>query len=251
VVEKEGHTLKSKEYVLHDLVDELAGSPLVFMLSPASSFTVLVNAPSSVGFQLTTGSDNVDVDWGDGTIEHATIASGDISMLYHTYQQTGRYCVNITGDLASIFEYEFTWIDYDIGIWQTIETLDITGLRELKKFMLSWRHTPSEIDFSHNLKLEYLDVSYTSIPHVDISNNVYLKHLGYVGSIFPFPNDESDIAKFLKTIELLNQHAIDNNLRDGSFQYIGRIGREVPDEGKAMLINLEQNYGWYIWPPPY
>jgi hypothetical protein len=85
---------------------------------------------------------------------------------------------------------------------------------------------------------------------LDISNNTYLNFLGFIGWTYPVPNAESDIANLVNVITLLHQHAVDNNIRDGHFYYVGQIDSPVPEDANAMLINLKENYGWDIWPWP-
>lgn len=249
VVEKEGYTIKTKKYVLGDLLNELDGEPLTFLLSPASTLTILVKEPSAFGLRLTTGSDDIYIDWGDGVIERAMITSGYFAELHHTYDNVGRYQINITGDISSITAYEFIWINYEAVHLQNIENMDITRLSEVRMMNLSWRLTPQEIDFSHNTKLEDLDLSYSNIQELDISNNTHLKMLRLHNTNIVHHDTPGDQSKLIKIIDDINQHAIDNNLTLGLLAY-ETWGARLPDHTREKLINLQNNYKWFIFPYP-
>jgi hypothetical protein len=251
VIEKEGYTLKTKDYVLEELIDELDGSPLVMMLSPASTLTLRVDEPTTFGLHLKTGSDNIYIDWGDGTVEHATVTSGYFIEVMHDFPENGRFHINITGDLNSINEYYYVFTDYGSLQRETIESIDITRLSELRLYQSQFRNLPDEINFSGNPKLESLSISHsTNISMLDISGNPYLKVLTFAGTRIVQPENPGDMSTLVKIINDLHQHVIDKNLRDGNFQYVRWFGT-VPADANAKLIDLENNYGWFVWPDTY
>jgi len=247
LIEKEGFTLKSKTYVLHNLLAALNGSPLTITLEPASSLILLAKDSTKLELRIATPGD-VYIDWGDGMVERAIIPPGDYRGTLHRYNVPGRYFVNITGDLNSITGFSFLWFQFEIEKSQRIETVDITRLTELKQYSLTWhKDTPAEIDFSHNTKLEHLDVQYSSLTKLDISNNSHLKLL-YIMSIPLLSN--SNLSEFLDVVDNVSSHAMANNIHNGVFSFDPLPINAVPDDAKMKLINLKQNYDWEIFPSP-
>ena len=188
--------------------------------------------------------DCISIDWGDGNVEH--IKSGELSEVFHDYNTTGLFFVNITGGLNFVTEYAFSWIDYNINNLQEIQSVDITQMKELQAFTLYWRIVPKQINFSQNIKLKYLTLGFTNLEELDISNNPQLIWLNVERSHLLSPDKPYDYSKIDKIVTDLTAHVTANNIRGGLFVWGGYRAGPIPEELLVKLANLEKNYGWDI-----
>lgn len=109
-------------------VIEITDGGVVESVNPKLQFTT---NETFVSFVMTSTTDPVTIEWGDGTQE--TIAGGAVAVYSHTYADAGTYVVRINGTTISLFYYDNTvypspasLISVDI-LPPTLEYLYLTG----------------------------------------------------------------------------------------------------------------------------
>lgn len=247
VVIKQGYARYTRIFSLYELEDELNGKPLLVMLTPALTFTAVVETDGylsqSFHFDITGPNGNATIDWGDGQTENFPLYDHSED---HLYDKAGKYFVTITGDLQNITDF---YSYYGDG---PMEEVDLMHLTELKDVRIGFTPGPRIIDLRQNKKLEYVDVSVnTNLEELLIAPDNVIKWLGISG-----PNHVS-AAAINAVIDNLYQSVIDSDVdRTGgtfSYQIIGS-GHENetvgPPSGTSLekLNDLRTNYGWQILP---
>jgi hypothetical protein len=101
-----GYRKVTKTFVLEELLDALAGNPLVITLDPGLTFTTKENLPMIIG--VGGAVPGCFIDWGDGTVEPITVY--DYASLEHTYPSTDEtpYFVSVYGDLSQVDVLSFS-----------------------------------------------------------------------------------------------------------------------------------------------
>lgn len=255
VVEKVGYTIRSREYTLKELQAELAGMSLVLILEPAFTMRIIhhsvYNLYPPFAFEMVLNDEShshpeLNIDWGDGKTE--TYRGGGYLIHYYAENLKGKQgFVNITGDLDAISK-----INFNVRPPLAITKLDLTRLTALSSF--SWtesikEETPSFMDFSKNIKLAVLELKWTNIEQVDLSNNPLLIRLDVSGT-------EISEQNLNEVILDLHHNAVTNHLLNGVFA-CGKSRTEenvtlqpLSQESKSKLIDLRDNYAWIISPNP-
>jgi hypothetical protein len=172
-----------KRYDQYFQLDDLTNGPLEVMLEPA--FTFILNNPQTFRRMLlrmhVEGPDvgnSYWIDWGDGlTIAEYTATDINTSQLEYQYIDNRPHFVSVSGNLAAIDLVAFDNIPGGAG------SISLQNLPGLRIFILSTTSTPATIDFSHNPKLESLDLSQTSVASLDVSQNSLLTHIILYGNI--------------------------------------------------------------------
>ena len=237
-IQKEGYAPYTREFVLQDLLDELAGSPLSVVLAKALTFEPAV-VPGLVTFQLLApeGS-HLTIHWGDGSIEDA--GSGDY--FHHEYTGSGPYFAYVTGDIDLLYYLQFYYGD------GALNKLSIIHLTDLTTFSMGYAiPTPIHIDFSKNTKLTSLECTGCMLTSLDISKNTWMNHLTL------FATNSLSGAAIDKVITDLHHNAVMNSIYEGyidlstnyeSEDLVGPPSAESLDK----LRELRDLYGWVIYP---
>jgi len=256
-VESDGHAVRRKEYVLRDLVAELAGKPLSFVLEPALTMTTIhhavfdYNLPFTYSIGLVKDANSpfkLVVDWGDGTIENiegTTNGAGFASQfVLHFYADSlvGKPSyVNITGDLTNITTFYF-----GNPIPLSVKTMNVDQLSKLQAFawmvVTTKEDTPSLMDFFHNQDLMILNLENTNLEHFNASFSPLLYRLGIKGT--NVPNDEVN-----GIITSLYDNALRRNPESESGIFEFNTLDALTPESIAKLQDLH-NRGWQINPNP-
>lgn len=263
---KEGYTLKTRTYVLHELLDELGGKPLTFILEPAFTIRVthhdIFDANREMTFNLSLNgvagaAFRIKVDWGDGTVEtiqdhYPMDGSGPTQLsLHHFYSpnQVGTLgVINVTGDIANA-----VWFILYNPLPLSITDVDLASLTNMD--FIYWdcskvatTDTPQNIDVSKNLKLTALSIAAANIRSLDISNNHLIRAL----DISSTPLSAAQVSKVIGD---LYTNVTTYNINLGYFGFLyNRFGGPpeplVPlsDESKLKLIHLRDNYNWRLEP---
>lgn len=244
VLIKESYGKYSRTFRVNDLKDELNGTPLSVMLQPALTFTALANRtdhPQSRLFELRldinpSAAESVTIDWGDGTIEEYHTGT---SLQSHQYAAKGPYFVSVYGELQAIEEFSVYYCCNDIG------EISLRFVPELKRLAMVLCKTPSTIDVSHNLKLESIELSESSVVSLDVSNNIHLKYFDIAFN----PNFSTE--SLTEIIHDLYQHAVTHNNTNGYFTFFsGQGGMIGPPSDTALeeLRILRDDYHWTLNP---
>lgn len=260
MVKKQGYTIRTREYILKELVDELAGKPLVLTFEPA--FTMVIkhhavfdnNLPMTFNLELANeagSASNLTVDWGDGTIDHFGDNGYPLNQfILHFYSDSlaGKQgVINITGDISNA---SFFILLNPLPL--AITNIDLSRFANLDAFywdtsMVAKNDTPENIDVSMNPKLSTLIIANSRIKYINISNNPLLTRVA--------------ISDTYISIENLNEVIMDLTERVGiykyDFFYFGVSTNSVQqnlslltEESRLKLIRLRDNYGWQINPNP-
>lgn len=249
VVIKPGYGRYTKDFTSQELNE---GSPIKVILEPAFTFVTPVNDTFMFYLNAVPGK-TLFFDWGDGNIE-TFITGSEILYLEHPYSLEGSKFVAITGDINAIYSISFT---YDLA---NTSSIHINHLVNLTTFDAVWTDSPSEIDFSDNLKLrslslgkssiqnidisnnlelQWLNVSITSISSIDISNNSKIQNLDIMSQEF-FTSAELD-----KIFEILVSHSESSN--PPGYPRTLSYGPNMPSAaGQANLEILINEYGWRV-----
>jgi hypothetical protein len=164
---KEGYATYEKVFVLENLLDELEGSPLSVVLTPAFTFQP---AYEDFNFGINAeGAGSLLINWGDGTVQSVTLPVSD--HFSHLYTGAGPFYAFVTGDLDHIVQTQFFYGNGDIN------ALSLIHLPELKVFRSGLNHMPATVDVSKNLKLEHFEVMSLQFSSLDISKNVHINFL--------------------------------------------------------------------------
>jgi hypothetical protein len=261
---KEGFTIRTREFMWHELTDELNGRPLVFTLEPA--FTIVVkhhdvfddNLPFTFNLNLKglPGAEyEVIIDWGDGTVDHVIeyfkpdgYSPTQFMLHFYSADLAGqRNVVNITGSLSKV---DFFFLSNPLPL--SMSAVDFAALPNIDA--ISWmlaparNDTPENIDVSHNSKLTWLNVSGSRTKHVNNSNNPVLTGV--------------DLWNTEVSNEYINEVIMNLPERSGIFpSRVGfAFGRPtnsdqqnlaiLTEESRLKLIALRDTYGWSIYPNP-
>lgn len=254
-VKKEGYSVRSKTYKLHDLLNELAGKPLTFILEPALTMTTVHHVvfdndlPFSYNLGIMKDPNSpykLIVDWGDGTIENVegiTDASGFSSVfILHFYADSliGKPSyMNMTGDIAKISFFYFV-----NPIPLSVKTMDVAALTTLSR--VAWmvvsakEDTPEHMDFSKNTVLTSLYLRGTKLEYLDLCANPLVYQLDIVGTNILNDNVNAIVNE-------MHNNAVNRHLTHGIFGYDPQT---LTPESIAKLIDLRDNYAWDVYPNP-
>lgn len=236
---KEGFATYEKVFLLEDILDELDGSPLSIVLTPAFTFQPITDYFVFEANGADGSSGSFVINWGDGTSEAVTLPA----YVEHYYAGTGPYNAFVTGDLDQITHTQFFYASGDIG------AVSLIHLPELISFRSGLNHMPATVDISKNLKLEHFEVLSQDFMSLDVSNN---KHLDFVYLWAPaFTTVAID-----KVIDDLYLNATTNGIYGGEFSAPDDIVEEDPlhfigppsAAALGKLRVLRDEYGWTIFP---
>jgi hypothetical protein len=266
LVKKEGYTIKKKEYVLHELIDELNGKPLSLVLEPA--FTIMVkhhdmfddNLPMTFNLSLigVPGAPyKIKIDWGDGTVQSIEDnfrtdngwSPTQFYLHYYAADLAGeRSVINITGDLSYV---DFFFLPNPLPL--SITNIDIASLRNITVLRLGGSEIakndlPENIDISMNGKLNGLDIGGSPTKFLDISHNPLLTRANIRNTDLSNNNVNQVIMDFPE---------ISGTTGYNDFFSFGQSSNSdeqnltiLTEESRLKLILLRDTYGWQIYPNP-
>jgi hypothetical protein len=229
---KEGFATYERVFVLQDLLDELDGSPLSIVLTPAFTFQP---AYEDFVFEIMGAAGSfLIVNWGDGTSESITLP---VVQLTHQYTGEGPFYAYVTGDLDQITETRFFYENGDIN------ALSLIHLPNLRVFNSGLNTMPATVDLSRNLLLEQFSVMSMEFSSVDISRNTHINLLYLFAPSFT-------TAAIDKAIDDLYTNVTANGIYGGEFSAPDESNNVVgpPSAGSIdKLKALRDVYGWTIW----
>ncbi len=237
IVRKQGYAPYVRTFKYNDLLVELNKLPLKIYLLPA--FTIKTADVSSYDMILQ-GSGNVDVDWGDGTVE--SFALGTNTYVEHNYAAKGYYYITITGDITGITEF---YSYYGNGETSEINLDALTGLTSIR-FGLTL--SPPVVDLSNNTNLEFVNMAgLTKLEQLILPPTHKIRFILVDG---PNGLDADDINYIINSIYT---NAVANDIHTGIFglstNWAGEseplIGPPSP-EALNQLTELKVDYGWII-----
>ncbi|MDR2084746.1 MAG: T9SS type A sorting domain-containing protein [Bacteroidales bacterium] len=110
------------------------------------------------------------VDWGDGSPAESYTGSGDITPIYHEYDDYGEYSVNITATTGDCHFAGFICNN------ELMTYFDISSCAELVYLDCSSNNL-GYLDLNNNTKLKHLKCDDTNINSLNLNNNTELEHL--------------------------------------------------------------------------
>lgn len=240
VVTKEGYAKYQQEFSL----DTLTAGLLPIVLEPALTIRWTLNT-STIYLDGKTGA-NLVIDWGDNTIEQASLQETGFS---HTYAASANYFVSITGDLDAISFFE---LEYQDGI-NSVSPIQLTSLEDFRLPLC--QYTSTTLDLSRNAKLNNLDLSGVrgNLTEIDISNNNALLNLDLQADNLSSDAMNKMIDDLYASCVLHNQRngylditpiLFDNPYNPSSRDLIG-----PPSAAQVEKLNkLISDYGWFVFP---
>jgi hypothetical protein len=247
VVIKEGYARYVKTFTYNALISSIEGNALKVILKPAFTFVALRDSYSSnfsfrIGSEVTT---KVFVDWGDDSPQESVDLSGDIE-LSHTYPNTSnRYYVSFTGNIDKITMCSFFYGYAEIG------QINLEHLSGLTSFRSGFTRGVKTYDFSQNVELEYVEISWQRMTeNIILPVNNKIKGI-QIGDMPAFKSESlNDI------VNKLYNFIITSNRRNGSiFINTGDPANHifvVPPSAESInkLLILKNQFGWNVNPDP-
>jgi hypothetical protein len=235
----------SKTFRVNELQEELNGTPLSVNMDPALTFTIATAYTGNIlEFEINSSNPTlkgeVQIDWGDGTLEDVLLPKTTEYFLDHVYSTDGPHFVSVSGDL-DVIEHFF-------NAYSPIDNLSVKYLSALKELTVVTTLTLETVDISHNKKLESVSFSMGRLTSLDVSHNPKLK------SISLDFNTTFTTAAVDNVIHEALQNAIDHNLHNGGINLASDFGESSPLIGPPSpsaldeLRTLRDTYGWYIYP---
>jgi hypothetical protein len=247
VIIKDGYGKYSRDFSFADLEKELDGQPLQLTLQPALTFrfhTLATRFRYAFAIVFPTGTTgNLNVDWGDGTVQSYSFQNNEIG---HVYQTEGDYFVSITGDVASIVEFFYYYNDEVTSV----SAMNFERLTSLKFLAVSWARVPAVLDLTYNTKLEVVQFEdLLELEQLILPTDHYLRNIALTGQ----NNLTSDDINYI--INDIYNNAVEKNINTGFrlFQLYDETGQFAgPPSAEAIeqLRQLRDVYGWNIQPNP-
>ncbi|MBT1711798.1 hypothetical protein KK062_26390 [Fulvivirgaceae bacterium PWU5] len=224
----------TQTFVLSELLATLDGAPLSVTLTPALTFTSVHHGGYTYIFELV-GDADLMIDWGDGVVE-------PIGIQEHVYEDGHLlHFVSIYGNLESITELKSYY-----GYGATTE-ISLVNLPNLRMFAAVETQSPAYMDFRHNPLIEEISLPYSDVRSFDLPEGARLSHVDVVGNEgFSESTLNAAIrAAYLGQIERGYTGSLYLSLIPGGS---GGFPAPVTEESLAMLRELRDWYGWFIWP---
>jgi hypothetical protein len=252
VIGKSGYARYAKTFRYDSLVASIEGNMIKAVLEPAFTFFMFRDVGSSLFFRM--GAEvqaKIFVDWGDGTPQQTINLTNEYE-LNHNALSRGKYFVSITGDIdkitsCSLYYYNFT-------------DFDVTNLTGLKSFDSGFIWGQTTYDFSRNVNLEYLEITWQNATRNVIlpkNNKIKIIRIGDipVSDSLGGPFNPESLAD---VIDKLYISVVASNRRDGNATfnkgdpYLSSAPFLTPlsTESLAKLRALKNNFGWTILPDP-
>lgn len=113
------------------------------------------NLPQLANFYLEgPGGTKLSINWGDGTIQKVTLTGETRDYFEHQYSRFKNYTIQVTGEISSITTF---------GLYYQhiiIRDVHLAGLVNLAKLSMGFNYqNPSVVNFSHNRKIEIIDLT--------------------------------------------------------------------------------------------
>jgi hypothetical protein len=232
---KEGFATYEKVFVLEDLLNELDGSPLSIVLTPAFTFQ-----PTNEYFDFeiaANGPGSLLIHWGDGTVESVTLPVTD--HFSHEYTGAGPYHAFIIGNLDHVTRVEFFYAGGDVN------ALSLIHLPELRVFRSGLNRMPATVDISKNLNLEHFEAMSEQFTSLDVSMNT---HLNFLYLFTPF----FTTAAIDDVIDDLYTNVTTHGVYGGEFaapmtwEDGGQIIGPPSEASLDKLRSLRDDYGWDV-----
>jgi hypothetical protein len=246
VVIRDGFDRFEKKLSRGQLMLFAPGQPLTVVLNPALTLRVKTDYMNMYSRYYLTGKEGtvIQVNWGDGTIEHHTLhAENNYShAIEHAYVQNKSYFVSITQNLADIKGIVSTYNNNVI-----IDTISVSNLPGLERFVLSSsRYQSRGVDFSKNPNLKELTLfNFSSAQTLDISANTHLEKL-----YLPATNFSSSV---LNKIVSDWYSSVIQHPRRGDAIFYSSSGPLSPmtQANLDKLWSLVHDHHWTVYWPPY
>jgi hypothetical protein len=230
---KEGFATYERVFVLEDLLDELDGSPLSIVLTPAFTFQP---AAEDFDFEIAAGGPgSLLINWGDGTVEAVTLPVS--THFFHHYTGAGPFYASVTGDLDQITGTQFFYESGDIN------ALSLIHLPALRIFRSGLNTMPATVDLSQNPLLEHFEVMSMEFSSVDISMNTHINLLYLFAPSFT-------TAAIDKAIDDLYTNVTANGIYGGEFSAPDESNIIVGPPSEASMVklrSLRDDYGWTFY----
>lgn len=248
VVIKSGYGKYSETFILTEIRDAYQNT-IPVVLAPALTFIAypeqsLTNSSLEFLIGIRHNEGTINIDWGDGTND--TYEYNNYSSKIHEYDQLGGYFVSVTGDIQYITGIT---IYYDQYAFTDIDLQFLPNLEDFRCGLRGEDQSPSILDFTHNPKLEYLDIlANPSIEKVIIPEPNSIRYLFF--SHTRMSSDDID-----DMINPVYESAITADRKFGSIfwnsdTYGPPYETPLSDESRQKLIELKNVYGWNIDPDP-
>lgn len=243
VITKSGYARYSKDFTVAEIGSTLEHSLLSVVLEPALTFIASPHAVQEDYPFIFSVNHPVMIDWGDGFTE---AYEGGYAEIYHEYETAGHYFVSVTGELDKITRFSSY---YGQG---PLKNIDLRHLTQLEDFRNGWNDhlaAPAIIDFTHNSRLKYLDVSVSeSLERLILPAEHELQDVLIFG-----PNKLTEEAVDYIVGSVYESAIADNREAGGFFlQYMSDESSRVPISATSLakLKELKTNYNWQIVPDP-
>jgi len=241
VVTKPGYSATIKPFYYDELVHSLNGLPLKIKLEPAV-FTIHP-ASSSYSMRLMGKPGTLNIDWGDGTLEHFILRPDSIKLATHTYTFGPGCCpVNVTGDIDKILLLNADYSD--------INDINVQGLSGLIDIRLGHMQGPGVVDFTHNFNLYILfmpDVSRLKqviLPPASIFDAYLIDITG------PNQITTSQVDALIEQAYLQVKPPVAGSLMLNTAPFSNEFVGPPSPAGMDKLRALHDTYHWYITPDP-
>lgn len=247
VVIKDGYARYTKEFIAGDLIEELDNKALKIYLEPALTMLAYSSEGSFNLFQISVEGElslEIEVDWGDGLIEHFTTSVNGVQS--HTYSQEGNHFVTVTGNLSEIiFFYSF----YGQGMMDKVSFEHLTNLEDIR---LGITRGPKTIDLSNNTQLRSIQMTNIyQLEELILPEHHFISSMGISG---PNELDTEDIDYIIANIYA---NAVSNNIQNGHFSFVEdwayyenglMVGPPSPISLQRLRILQGEDYYWDIVP---
>lgn len=239
VVLRHGYMRYARNFVYNDLQQELQEGPLTVILTPA--FTYVITHSIYTRGDVGTGPRNngalgmLRTDFGEpgfGPYGWPIGAFQDNSF-DHYYARNGRYFISGDGDLDLIEDLSVGW---------SVDSLDVSHLRRLKRLLLSEATVLRALDLTHNDSLEVLRLTNsTSFRSAELSRTGHIREVQIENTAFT----QASVSALIDDVHAAATH---NATYNGVFNYTN----VATPSGTALdqLRALKNYYGWAITPEP-
>lgn len=245
VLEQPGYSRDVIYFSLSTLLDGLESQgkrALEVTLQPALTFVTWSNSGAAFRF-YGNSTDELTVDWGDGTVEPLVRELGEIAV--HEYDGSQEhYFVSVYGnDLSNIDELGFA---YDVG---SLDEITLDHLPALKTFRLGFAQAPPVIDFTHNPEIEDIQLIVAN------ARAILLAEDATVGQILLMGNNNTFLQSSLDhVIDVSYRAAVEGRQPVGTLGLVTmyttppRLIVTPSPDALEKLRALRDVYGWSISP---
>lgn len=249
VIIKNGYTKHSENLTIERIFNTRENGLLNIRLEPALTFIAFqqpyYDSHEKFDFEFDLSfQGEIKVNWGDGQIETITSSTNNRLAINHKFGDKKHYFVSVSGEIDKIKEFISF---YGIG---PIKEIHLSNLPNLESFLNGYtgvNMSPRVLDFSHNPKLNFIELSNnSSIEKIILKDNNKVDHIS-LGD-----NYQMTTASLDEIINPIYNSVIESSRMDGLINLANFPDAEEPTVGPpsagawTKLAVLENDYNWTI-----